>query len=588
MTAAAGVARATRRFSRASRLAAATLALGATLFAVASLHRYGVTIDEPALLYAGDRTLFALAHPGRAGALDFEAGEPAGFASHFPRLPVRQDPEHYPVLPALVAAVGDATVGRALGLGPVDGHHAGLAILSIALLFLYTLYACRLLGDAAGIAAAVALACFPTIVGHAFNDPKDWPCAGFYALTVLAAGVGLTERSPRHLWVSGVFLGLAMSCKQNGVLAAITVALAAPFVYRLLYASQADERRLGRRVERRLVAPFVLLPVVGLAIFVLGWPWLWWGGPAEAVRRFSAFIAFARGTAASDRSTLSLHPFRCLLFMTPPLLLLAAAGGCRPGRDATPARRAIGALLVIWLSLPLVRIALPHANFYDANRHFLEYVPALCALAGLGLAEGWRRAAPVVLAYFARARAVRAHAGPARARVAGAAAVAVGAAALAWPVAQYHPFETAYFNFMVGGLGGAQRAGLFRTSPTEFVNGTEGDYWSSSLRQGIRDARAFAAPGETIGVCAWLPALATIDDDAAAPITAAALERPEVGLVLALPRELRCSWKRIHELERRRPVLTRVTRGGGLIYEVLGPRADAPHAPVSPPTAYDP
>jgi hypothetical protein len=575
LTAAAGAAGAARRFSRASRLAAATLALGATLFAVSSLHRYGVTIDEPALLYAGDRTLFALAHPGRAGALDFEAGEPPGFASHFPRLPVRQDPEHYPVLPALVAAAGDATVGRALGLGPVDGHHAGLAILSIALLVLYTLYACRLLGDAAGIAAAIALACFPTIVGHAFNDPKDWPCAGFYALTVLAAGVGLTEKNPRHLWVAGLFLGLAMSCKQNGVLAAVTVALAAPFVYRLLYSGQPIDDRLARR----LAAPFVLLPFVGSAIFVLAWPWLWWGGPAEAVRRFGTFVAFARGGAASDRATLSLHPFRCLLFMTPPLLLLAAAGGCRPGRDATPARRAIGALLAIWLLLPLVRIALPHANFYDANRHFLEYVPALCALAGLGFAAGWRRAAPLVLAQL----------GPSRARLAGAAALAAGAAVLAWPVAQYHPFETAYFNFLVGGLGGAQRAGLFKSSsPTEYVKGTEGDYWSSSLREGIRDARAFAAPGEKIGVCAWLPALAAIDDAAAPPITTAALDRAEVGLVLALPRELRCSWKRLHELERWRPILTRVTRGGGLIYEVLGPRADAPHAPVSPPTAYDP
>ena len=570
MTAGAGAAQAARRFSRASRLAAATIALGATLFAVSSLRRYGVTIDEPALLYAGDRTLFALAHPGRAAALDFEAGEPPGFTSRFPRLPDRQDPEHYPVLPALVAAVGDATVGRALGLGPVDGHHAGLAILSVTLLFLYTLYACRLLGDAAGIAAAVALACFPTIVGHAFNDPKDWPCAGFYALTVLAAGVGLTEKSPRHLWIAGLFLGLALSCKQNGVLAAVTVALAAPWSYRLLY----DSRPVGRR----LLVPFLLLPFVGCAIFVLAWPWLWWGGPAAAIRRFTTFVDFARAMSTSDRATLSLHPFRCLLFMTPPLLLLAAAIGCRPGRDAPPTRRAIGALLAIWLWLPLVRIALPHANFYDANRHFLEYVPALCALAGLGLAEVWQRAATAL-----------AQVGRARARLAGAVALGAGAAALAWPVAHYHPFETAYFNLLVGGLGGAQRTGLFRSSsPTEFVNGTEGDYWSSSLREGIRDARMFAAPGEPIGVCAWLPALAAIDDQAAPPITTAALERSEVGVVLASPRELRCSWKRLHELERWRPILTRVTRGGGLVYEVLGPRAGAPHAPVSPPTAYDP
>ena len=571
-------------FSRAARRAAAAIALGATLFSVASLRRYGVTIDEPALLYAGDRTLHALAHPGQPGALDFRAAEPPGFSSHFPRLPDPDDPEHYPVLPALVAAATDATLGRALGLTPVDGHHAGLALLSIALLFLYTLYACRLLGDAAGVAAAIALACFPTAVGHAFNDPKDWPCAGFYALTVLAAGVGLVEKRPRQLWLAGLFLGLALSCKQNAVFAAVTVVLATPFVYRLLYHGESR----GRASDRRLTTAFLLFPYVGCAIFAVAWPWLWWAGPSVAVARLGDFVGFARQFSSDARAGFSAHPFRCLAFMTPPLVLVAAAAGCWPGRTPTRERLAKGALLAIWLLLPLVRIALPHANFYDANRHFLEYVPALCALAGLGFAEGWRRAAPIVLAYFARARADRAHAGPARARLAGAVALIAGAAALAWPVAQYHPFETAYFNFMVGGLGGAQRAGLFRTSPTEYVNGTEGDYWLSSLREGARAARMLAPSGRPLGVCAWLPALAAIDGDGPPMEVTAEVERAEVPVIYAAPRGQRCSWKRLHELERWRPVLERITRGGGLIYEILGPRGDLPHAPASPPTVYDP
>jgi hypothetical protein len=222
---------------------------------------------------------------------------------------------------------------------------------------------------------------------------------------------------------------------------------------------------------------------------------------------------------------------------------------------------------------------LPHANFYDANRHFLEYIPALCALAGLGLIETWRRATPFVVTRL----------GAGGARAAGGAAITLTAVALLWPVAEYHPFETAYFNVLTGGLGGAQRAGLFRApSATAFVNGTEGDYWLSSLREGIRAAQARVAPGHPIGVCAWLPPVAAIDSDGPPPTITAAAERGDVEVVYAAPRELRCSWKRLHELERWRPVLDRVTRGGGLIYEILGPRAERPHAPVSPPTVYDP
>ncbi|HVV50887.1 MAG TPA: glycosyltransferase family 39 protein, partial [Polyangia bacterium] len=297
-------------FSRAGKRAAAALALVAAVFSVVSLRRYGVTIDEPGLFNAGDRTLFALTHPGEPGALDYDAPDPPDFHTHFPRLPDPHDPGHYPVLPALVAAAVDATAGRLLGLGPVDGHHAGLALISIVLLALYALYACRLLGDAAGIAAAVALACFPTAVGHAFNDTKDWPCAGLYALTVLAAGVGMLERRPRQLWLAGVYLGLALSCKQNGAFAALTVALAAPFFYRLLYR--------GAPLDRRLLAPLLAMPYVGFAIFLAAWPWLWWGGLSAVPSRIETFVAFARTFAATDRSTFSAHPLRCLVFMTPP------------------------------------------------------------------------------------------------------------------------------------------------------------------------------------------------------------------------------------------------------------------------------
>jgi hypothetical protein len=562
------------RSSRAARRAAAAIALVAAIFTVVSLRRYGLTIDEPALFNAGDRTLFALTHPRQPGALDFDGVDPPNFHTPFPRLPDPDDPKHYPALPGLIAAATDATLGRLLGLGPVDGHHAGLAILSIAVLSLYTLYACRLLGTFAGVAAAIALATFPTAVGHAFNDAKDWPSAGFYALAVLAAGVGLLERRPRQLWLAGVYLGLALSCKQNGVFAAVTVALAIPFIYRLVYRGAPLAA-----VNRRLLVALLALPYLALAIFFVAWPWLWWGGAGTIASRFMGFVGFGRTFATSGRGGFSAHPWRCLAFMTPPLVLIAAAAGAWPGRHASRERMALAALLGLWLLLPLARVALPHVSYYDANRHFIEYVPALCALAGLGFAETWRRLRPRVAARL----------GAGATRAAGGIAAAAAGASLLWPLAQYHPYESAYFNVLAGGLGGAQRQALFRSPlPEEMVNGTEGDYWLSSLREGVRAAQAFAAPGQAIGVCAWLPALAEIESEGPAPRITSAVERPDLEVVYASPRGQRCSWSRLRELERWRPALLRVTRGGGLIYEILGPRAAEPHAPVSPPTLYDP
>jgi hypothetical protein len=533
------------------RRAAAVIALGAALLAAASLPHLGLTIDEPALFYAGDRTLFALTHPTVPGALAYDGAEPPGFHSAFPRLPDRDDPRHYPVLPGLIAAAADGTAGRVLRRGAVDGHHLGLLLLSAALLFGYTIYAGRLLGTAAGLTAGAMLACFPTAVGHFASDGKDWPCAGFYALAVLAAATGALRQERRSIWAAGVWLGLALSCKQNGLFAAVTILLAVPVLWPCL------------RAQPRLREALLAMPFLGAAIFLVAWPWLWWGGLHALGPRLGEAVGFARAFGSSARGGLSAHPLRCLLFMTPPLVLICAGAALAFGRGRREA------LLAIWLLLPLVRIALPHANFYDANRHFLEYVPALCALGGLGAVTIWQRL---------RARP--------HGRALATAGAALAALALLAPIVRYHPFEGAYFNMLAGGLGGAQRRALFRAADANpFLFGTEGDYWSSGLRDAVRLARA-ATPGP-VGVCAWEPELAALDATPPPPVILRGAP-DEAPVVIVSPREGRCPWKRVHELERWRPVLARAERGGGLIYEVLGPRGPAPHAPVSPPTAYDP
>jgi hypothetical protein len=61
---------------------------------------------------------------------------------------------------------------------------------------------------------------------------------------------------------------------------------------------------------------------------------------------------------------------------------------------------------------------------------------------------------------------------------------------------------------------------------------------------------------------------------------------PSAPLVWVSPREGACNWRLVRALESERPVLLRVERGGGLIYELLGPRSDRRLEPVSSANAY--
>jgi hypothetical protein len=551
-------------------VAALLIAGLAAVWGLAQMGRYGVTIDSPSLFYAGDRTLFWILHPHVPGALDFRGPEPQGFETHFERHPEENDPLHYPVLTGLLAAATNRVFHDRLGwVGVVDGHQMALVLLNALALLLFALYAARLLGPVAGLAATVVLALFPTALGHSFNNPKDWPCAQFYGLAVLAAGVGVVEGRARHLLLSALFVGLALSAKLNGVFVLSTVLLWTPLAYLLLY-------RRRRPVSAALVGAYLLGPYIAGLVFFGLWPWLYYGSIPDWWRHIHWYVVFMLDYGVSARATWTAHPLTCLAFMTPPLVLLLALAyavfGWKGGRE----RAAVHALLLLWFLLPLVRIAAPHSHFYDANRHFIEYVPALAAMAGGGVALVYR---------WVSARL----AGP-RLRLALGGGAALGLAALVWPVAEYHPYETTYFNVFEGGLGRAQREGLFLTSPSsDRLNGTEGDYWYSSLRAGLRDLVAFAPQGGTVGLCGPRSpqGRADLPEDSPLRFLDGGDATDVADLVYASPRPRECGWLDVRDLEVARPLVRRVERGGGLIYEVFGPRDGRTRPFLTGPTAYD-
>jgi hypothetical protein len=58
------------------------------------------------------------------------------------------------------------------------------------------------------------------------------------------------------------------------------------------------------------------------------------------------------------------------------------------------------------------------------------------------------------------------------------------------------------------------------------------------------------------------------------------------ALVFVCPREIFCPWTMVRDMESKRPILKRVERGGGLVWELLGPETGASFTPRSPENAY--
>jgi hypothetical protein len=274
------------------------------------------------------------------------------------------------------------------------------------------------------------------------------------------------------------------------------------------------------------------------------------------------------------RTTWTTYPFRCLLFLTPPILLLAAFPFPFFALKWRHEELATWSLLVLWLGAVVFRVAMPHSNFFDGTRHFMEYIPALCAIAGVG-AAWWIRKATALTRRLIGTGVLPATALPAAVAVAGALAT-VG---LLGPVVAYHPYEASYFNGLIGGLGGAQRAGIFQMPATHDnrVNATEGDYWFSSLRDAENLLAGFIEPGATFGLCGpWNAQVASQWPGGKPPPKI--VDWHQADYVYSNPRAF--CWAELKA--KPRTVVAEVRRGGGVIYQILKKQGDGAPRPAAP------
>src|SRR5262249_1816241 len=126
------------------------------------------------------------------------------------------------------------------------------------------------------------------------------------------------EARARHLLIGGVFLGLAMSAKMNAVFALATMIAWTPIAYLLLY------RRRGP-LPVGLVGGYFLIPYIAGAVFFALWPCRYQGHVNDWWQHLSEYITWMVNYGVGSRTTWTAYPLNCLLFMTPPLVLAAAA-----------------------------------------------------------------------------------------------------------------------------------------------------------------------------------------------------------------------------------------------------------------------
>jgi hypothetical protein len=297
------------------------------------------------------------------------------------------------------------------------------------------------------------LALTPMFYGHAFNNPKDIPFATLFVWVlyyIVESARELPQIRPRVVAKLALVTGLLLGIRMGGIFVLSYIAVL--WIAKLIP---------SRQWKRPTVA-FACVCAGAWIVMLMPWPW---GQVSPIVHPIRAIGKAARfrfcydvlfnGVMVPARHVPWTYVPVWFGISLPEIYFVAWGLGSwatwrrwRSGFDRACAVE--HAFLLFSILFPVVAAIVLHSTLYDAVRHLLFIVPPLA-----------------VLTASAMDRALTELCRPLRMA---AATVALGSAALtARDMVQLHPYESVYFNRIIGGLKGA--AGRFET-----------DYWGQSYR----------------------------------------------------------------------------------------------------------
>ncbi len=335
----------------------------------------------------------------------------------------------------------------------------------------------------------------PRLYAHSFFNSKDAPFASAFVMALLVVSRAFDRDSLGAYRWGGMAVGLLINLRIMGVVL---------FAVVLLFRAWAWFRAGGGATRRRIVATTSAFALWGVLVLFISLPYLW-GDPAGRLSEYWTVLAdhpvaqreLFRGQAFSGAALPWDYVLHWFAISQPPVTLLlgllglvalglAAKGVVRCGADAGPGRGLgaaelrFGVLLATCFALPLVAFALLRPTTLDSWRHFYFLHGPFCLLATFAL-MGLRQLP---------ARGAR------KGWLGGAACglTAAGLCVAALEMAQIHPYQYLYFNFLAD-----------RKTPEGLRERYETDYWFLMFRQGYEHILK-QTPASTINMRPRAPA----------------------------------------------------------------------------------
>jgi len=417
------------------------------LFSFALIKDYGITLDAPHNFGIGEKYLnFYL-----TGYLNFRDDTPK-IKDHpyFDDEIIRSRPYvPWPFVNILSAVTCYLFYQKLHILDPISAHCIIIPILTALLLYALFRFVRKYWNDTIALVSIAALITYPRFFGDSLSNIKDVPEAVFFSVTMILFVEWVLSRKLRYLYGGCVCLGLALATKVDAIFVPVILVL-----WQL--PSLRQIAKAGLPAIRRTAAHMLMGLAITCAVILVLYPPLFPGQHGKLDFLIGMFRHITT-TGISKSISWNLYAPVHILYTTPEIFLVLFIVGLFRALGTFRGSR-LDLLLIIWVLFLPLRHCIPFTEHYDGLRHFLIFIIPFSVIAAIG--------ADYLSGLCSRFVGIKK----------GWAATVIGMALiipnLYWAVS-LHPFQTTYFNSLIGGLKGAQAKDFPYSC----------DYWMNSSRK---------------------------------------------------------------------------------------------------------
>jgi len=370
--------------------------------------------------------------------------------------PWRNQPHEFPPLADTASALSMEILAFRLGfMDPIDAFHLPKIVLSGILLGILYWFAAPHLGRFAAFIGIVALGLYPRFWGDMHFNPKDIPITALISFVLIMFYYWYQSPSWKKAIGIGLLGGAALSIKANALLIPVVIILGVwPWQWKL-----PPYRLVISHLKMRFL-DYLIMVVIALSIHYISWPYLY-ADLLQRIYRYYLFI-FSQG-GRGGVGYWNLDPLFQTFITMPEIMIILLGAGVYFAilQIAKGKNRTFFQLLLAWMAVPIFRSSLPYSQNFDGIRHFLEFLPAACLLAGYAGGQITEYLAQWKPDYRSVWRSIIT------------ALLLTNLLIAHW---NYHPYQYIYFNSLAGGLHGAR---------TRFNIPEATDYWAVSYQDGI-------------------------------------------------------------------------------------------------------